>query len=256
MSDDILQLGIRAQRNGELLQAEQFYNTVLQSDPFQPDANHNLGIIFSNRGDWEQALRFLRKALEARPQHGPFWLSYVEVLIGANQFDLAKTILDQGKGIGLKGKEVNQFEDQIQRGIAHQSASRTHRNDIIRLYNEGRLLEAEVVGKNLIKKYPNEAEYHNILGAIYLALHKNVDAMNCYNTAIKLQPNFAEAYNNKGIALKNLKKIEQAIENFYIAIGLKSDYAEAYNNLGNAFENSVSTELAFRNYKRAKLRLK
>jgi hypothetical protein len=43
--EQALQQGVAAHKDGKLQEVERLYRAILQSQPFQPDANHNLGIM-------------------------------------------------------------------------------------------------------------------------------------------------------------------------------------------------------------------
>ena len=106
--DQALEQGIAAHKEGKLQEADRFYTAILGSQPNHPDANHNMGILAIGVGKAEQALPFLRRALEANPQKAQFWFSYISTLIKLGQLDNARQILKQGKGAGLKGEQVDQ----------------------------------------------------------------------------------------------------------------------------------------------------
>ena len=44
-SDEALQRGIIAQKEGKARDAERLYRAILKSQPTHPDANHNLGVL-------------------------------------------------------------------------------------------------------------------------------------------------------------------------------------------------------------------
>ena len=44
-TEQALQKGVAAHREGKLQDAERLYRAILQSQPAHPDANHNLGVI-------------------------------------------------------------------------------------------------------------------------------------------------------------------------------------------------------------------
>ena len=60
-----LQQGIAAQKDGRLQEAEGLYRSILQSQPLNPDANHNLGVLAVSANNTEAALPFFKAALEA-----------------------------------------------------------------------------------------------------------------------------------------------------------------------------------------------
>ena len=43
--EQALQQGIAAHKEGKLQDAERLYRAILQSQPGQPDASHNLGVL-------------------------------------------------------------------------------------------------------------------------------------------------------------------------------------------------------------------
>ena len=61
----------------------------------------------------ELAVPLFKTALEANPNQGQFWLSYVDALIKTNQLEIAKSVLEQGKKLGLAGERVDALEVQL-----------------------------------------------------------------------------------------------------------------------------------------------
>ena len=80
-----LQQGVTAHKEGKLQDAERLYRAILQSEPGQPDANHNLGVIAVSVNKTAAALPLFKTALEANPKMGQFWLSYIDALIKEKQ---------------------------------------------------------------------------------------------------------------------------------------------------------------------------
>ena len=62
--DQALQQGVVAHRDGKLQEAENYYRAILNSQPQQPDANYNLGVLVFDIGDVEQALLHFKIAAE------------------------------------------------------------------------------------------------------------------------------------------------------------------------------------------------
>ena len=80
-----MQQAIALHQAGRLQEAEQLYRAVLQAQPNQPDANHNLGVIAVQVGQHAGALPFLKAALAFNPSHPQYALSYAEALLGSGQ---------------------------------------------------------------------------------------------------------------------------------------------------------------------------
>ena len=100
MIDQALQKGVASHKAGKLQDAKRLYQAILQSQPLHPDANHNLGLLAISVNKTDVALPLFKTALEANPKIKQFWLSYIDCLIKEKQFENAKKVLKQGKGIG------------------------------------------------------------------------------------------------------------------------------------------------------------
>lgn len=111
--EQALQKAIEAHKAGKLQDAEALYRAILSAQPKHPDANHNLGVLAVSLNKSELALPLFKTALEANPKQGQFWMSYVDGLIKAKQFDIARDVLGQGKILGLAGERVNALEAQL-----------------------------------------------------------------------------------------------------------------------------------------------
>ena len=108
-----LQKAVEAHKVGRLQDAEALYQAILQAQPKHPDANHNLGVLAVSVNKPEAALPLFKTALEANPSQGQFWISYIDALIKAKQFETAKNVLEQGKKLGLAGEKIDAFEAQL-----------------------------------------------------------------------------------------------------------------------------------------------
>ena len=103
MIDQLLKQAVEAHRSSKLQKAESLYRLILEENPEHPDANHYLGLIFVNDNKIDEALIFLKTALEANFSQSQFWLSYIDALIKAKKLDDAKILLSQGEKAGLDG---------------------------------------------------------------------------------------------------------------------------------------------------------
>ena len=111
--EQALEKAVEAHKAGKLQDAENLYRFILQNHPGHPDANHNLGVMAVSLNKAEAALSLFKTALEANPNQGQFWLSYIDALMKDNQFDNAWSILEQGKKRGLAGEKVQDLEAQL-----------------------------------------------------------------------------------------------------------------------------------------------
>ena len=120
--EQALQRAVEDHKAGKLQDAEALYRAILQTQPNHPDANHNLGVMAVSLNKTEVALPLFKIALEANPNQGQFWLSYVDALIKEKQFDNARNLLEQGKKAGLAGEKIDALEAQLATSVLVQNS--------------------------------------------------------------------------------------------------------------------------------------
>jgi len=104
-----LQQGIAAHKEGKLQEAEGIYRAILQSQPLNPDANHNLGVLAVSVNKADAALPLFKTALAAKPQIEQFWLSYIDALIKGKQNEVAKQVIEQAKQQGINEERLKKI---------------------------------------------------------------------------------------------------------------------------------------------------
>ena len=259
--EQALQQGVAAHKEGKLQDADRLYTAILKSQPKNPDANHNMGVLAVGVGKVFEALPFFKTALESNSSTSQFWLSYIDALIKLDRIADAKTVFDQAKEKGAKGDVFDQIEKTLARS-GNKSMGRSAEtkaqdplqeqiNYLINLYNQGKMQQALGEASRLIEKFTNSYLLYNIQGAANKGLGQLDAAIYSYKQAISFKPDNAEAFYNMGIALKEQGKVEEAVEAYNKAILLKPDYAVAYNNMGNALKEQGKVEEAVEAYNKA-----
>lgn len=244
--EQAMQHGVTAQTKGNFQEAEGFYNAILRSLPQHPEANHNLGLLAVAVNNTEAALPYFKSALDAKPQIGQFWLSYIETLIRANQIETAKQILKQGQNSGLFGNRFDDLEKRLN-GLPV-APSDLIVQQLLNQFNARHYAEAEKTARSIITKYPNHQYTWKVLGAALGSSEQHSEAIYANKKAIELAPCDVEAHNNLGNALKELERLEEATDSFQQAIKLKPDFADAHFNLGctlNEMDKLKESEASF-----------
>jgi protein O-GlcNAc transferase len=155
----------------------------------------------------------------------------------------------------------------------------------LRLHQAGRLNEAEVLYRQLLRIDPHHADtlhflgvmahqlgrndaavdlitkaiaengrapvFHNNLGNALQALGKLTEAAASYGWALSHKPDYLAAHYNLGVTLHAQGKFEEAAASYGRALVLKPDYAEAHINLGNTLQAQGRLEDAVTSYERA-----
>ena len=157
--EQALQKGIEAHKAGKVQEADQYYTAILQAQPKHPDANHNMGVLAVGVGKVDQALPFLKTALEANPSIEQFWLSYIDALVKLEQLADAKAVLDQAKNTGVKGDAFDQLEKRLGSSEAKNSTTQDpsldQQQSVINLHSKGKYQQALKQAKTLLKQFPN-----------------------------------------------------------------------------------------------------
>ena len=140
--DQALLQGVAAHKEGKLQEAEKFYRSILQSQPQNADANHNLGVLAVSVNKTNVALPLFKTALTANPKIEQFWLSYIDALIKVKQFENAKQLFEQAKIQGINGERLNSLKAQLSPKIQKQNAIRLSQpqeqlNTLLEHYQKG-----------------------------------------------------------------------------------------------------------------------
>jgi tetratricopeptide (TPR) repeat protein len=121
-------------------------------------------------------------------------------------------------------------------------------NNLVALYNEGRLSEVVQHANLLVDQHRQEVMLFNILGAANAGLRRFDDAIESYTHALRINPDFAGTHNNLGSAYQDNGNLPDAVASFRRAVQLDPDYAEAHYNLGNALQESEDLPAAIKSY--------
>jgi len=189
------------------------YQEVLAEDPNNANALCLFGMAAQDKGQLEQAIGFLRRALEIQPDNPDFLRSL------ANALRLAR---EDNEAMALYRRTLAALPD-----------------DLESWFNQGKILQAnrrhaEAIDcyAQYIQRNAGHVRAHNDMGVAYLALQKYEDASACFARAIAIDPNFSEAYNNLGVVHANLQQPDRAAEFYGSALRCKPDYAMALFNMG------------------------
>jgi tetratricopeptide (TPR) repeat protein len=247
-NDQTLQQAVEAHKAGKLREAEALYQAILQAQPKHPDANHNLGVLAVSLNKEELALPLFKTALEANPNQGQFWLSYLDALIKTNQLEIAKSVLEQGKKLGLAGERVEAFQAQLS---PMRSPSNDEVNGLLEHYQNGRYDLAENLAKTITQKYTDHQFSWKVLGAVFQLTGRLQESLLANERAVAILPNDAEAHFNLGNTRQDLGRQEEAEASYRKAIAINPEYAQAHSNLGNTMQKLGSLKEAEESYRNA-----
>ena len=251
---EALEKGVKAHESGKLQDADKYYTSILRVQPRHPDANHNMGILAVGIGKPDQALQYLKTAVDVNPDVEQYWVSYTKILIDMGHKQIARDTLalaGQGRMSPLIHDQLSQALEELCRHPTSKNPSARALDSLTSLYAEGRLAHALKVAENLLHSFPESPVLYNIQAASFVGLRQFDKAIEVFHTSIKLSPRYYETYNNLGLVHKLQGQLEPAIKNYEIAIRLNPNYADAYYNLGDALKDKGKLDQAIEAYNKA-----
>ena len=251
-----LQQGVAAHKKGQVEEAERLYKAILNSQPAQPDANHNLGVLLVSINKTDAALPLFKVAVETNSKVDQFWLSYIDALIKAKQGENAKQVLEQAKNQGVAEYKLDILKTQLNSlnttgNVYSANPPQKLLSRLLEHYQSGRLGDAEILALSITRDFPNHNFSWMILAAVFKAIGRNTEALNANQTAVELSPQDAEAHSNLGVTLQELGRLNEAEVSLRQAIVLRPNYPEAHNNLGNALKEQGRLDEAEASYRQA-----
>lgn len=212
-------------KNGDFIKAELAYIDILNEHPNDFDTLHHLGIMYTQKKDFGNGIKFISRALKINPK---FYIAYNNRGIAyRNQNQIILAINDFKKSIQLKANYADPYYNLslIYVGLGKMNEALKNCNKTIELNS----------------KFP---EAHNIKGIIYSHNNKLTESLKSFNNAISLNPKYFEAFNNRGSTFAKFGKTNEAIKDYLKAITINPNYAEAQHNLSEQFFKKNELKLA------------
>lgn len=235
-------------RQGDLAQAWQLYQRVLQEQPGHVGALHSLGIVAFQVGKLELAADLIGRVVTMEPGNAAAYNNLGNALRLLRRYQEALGNYD--KSIALMPGNFDAYNNrsivlhelgQLQAALESCEKAIALKPDFALAHsNCGAILQDLGRHETAIESYdraialqPGQADFHNNRGNALRKCGRYQEALACYGSALALNPNHAEAWYNRGNVLDDLKQYQAAKDSFTQAIRLKPDYPDACNNLGN-----------------------
>jgi protein O-GlcNAc transferase len=240
---------VEHQQGGRFQQAEWLYQAVLQLQPAHADASHNLGVVAMQTNRPAEALPHLKAALEARPEVGQYWLTYLAALVQAGHPDVAAQVLEQGRQRGLSGAEVDRLA--VRLGLADDEPTQEAIGQALDLFSQGRLAELEPIARTLTERFPKHGFGWQLLGVVRKEQGRYGEALAPLRKAAELLPGDADVQIDLGLVCQALGDLKAAEASQRQAIESRPDSAAALYNLGNVLLADGRPGEAEASYRRA-----
>ena len=244
----VLQSAIKEHKAGNLVRAEHLYRAILNAQPKHPDANHNLGVLYFVKDEYDKALLFFETAFKSDPTTEQFLVSFVDTLVMLGQVkrsisyiknyqahsDLKNLSADFLASLKLIAREPEQPLGYIDLSKAYTSR-RKNKNAIALL-------------KKAINLNAQSTEAPLRLGTLYLQLQKWSAAESTFKDVLMNNPDCEEAHFNLGNLFSTTGRSAAALVHYTKVIELNPRHADAYNNLGNSLKQEGMLAKAILSY--------
>jgi protein O-mannosyl-transferase len=242
------------------------YEATLEKNPGCSVAHRNLAGALAERGQFDDAISHLQKAVEFEPDHADahFHLGKLLTVRGkieeaANHHRRALEInpanAEAHNELGFLLARLGQAEEaerHFRKGIAIKpDYMESHFNLGLTLFNRGQIDEAVVEYEKALKIKSDDAEVHYHLGNALAGRKEVAEAVAHYRKALEIKPDYAEPHINWGVVLAGRGRLDEALVHFRKAVAIQPANAEAQYNLGTALADSHRTDEAIEYYRNA-----
>jgi protein O-GlcNAc transferase len=269
--NEAIQSALKHHQSGKLHQAEHIYKKILKIKEDNFDALHMLGVLYSQLGKHDLAIKHISRAVQVRPASFRAHYNLGNVFRATGLKDQAIScckislrlnpdFVDAHFSLGQIFQENNQFDDAI---VCYKKVigldpkfygAYHHLGDI--LQGKGFLPEAISLYQEALKLNPDLAETHNNLGIAFRAQGKIGPAIDHYQKAVKLNPDFTNAFYNLGVILRETGRLEEAVDVYDKAIrskpkDIKLRWAKCMSQLPILYPSQASIEYCRNHYKKS-----
>ena len=256
-----MDLALECHRGRNLEQAEELYRAVLSLDGTHADANHNLGAIAVECGQFLAAVPFFQAALQADPKNRQYWVSLVDALIQAQEWLLAEDILEDARRAGLAGDAAGELVERLVAAAIQRARSAIpkpgrmapadQRATINRLFDEEKFDDVLRMGRKMTRQYPQCPMGFKSLSAALMRTGQLDEAIAPMQQALQLNPADVDMLSNYGLARSLKGDLVQAEVLLRQAVGHAPGFKQGWYNLAIVMRAQARLEAAEQAYRRA-----
>jgi predicted TPR repeat methyltransferase len=235
MPQDRVQIGLEHHRAGRLVQAEACYREVLDADPENADAQHWLGVMLSQAGQFTAAIPLLEQAAAKRPEDAAFAHNFALALLALGRTDDAIAAMERAATVNASSAQLASLLAQayLQRGGEEDAAA------------------AIAALRRAISAGNTAPELRHNLGVALLRSGKPDKAIPEFQAAIEARPKYPSAYFQLAAAHRALGDDKSARSVLLKELELSPGHAAGWHALARLDEEAGNLEIATSLYRRA-----
>lgn len=245
---------------GQLKEAGELYQAILQVDPQHADANHNLGVLAVQLDQVSASLNFFKTALAARPGESRFWHSYIEALNAAGEHGAALELMQLGRQHGIAIPDAAPPEAPTQPSTNAEPSAAAGKiktpaagelQAINQAFRNQDYVRLEKLALTLTEKYPYAMDGWKALSLACYHTQRYALALPANRKMVELRPQDAQTHADLGLILWRLRQLDAAEAAFLQALALDPNVSDTHTNLGNVRKDQERLGEAITCYQRA-----
>lgn len=227
-----LALAVDYFRRGQLAEAHQTCQQLLQQTPAPAAVHHLLGLIHQRQAQSAQAAAQFTLATQAEPANARHWLHLGIVQRALGETDAALAAL----------RHAQQLDSTLADAVLQEANV---------LKSLGRYIDALPLYRKFLEGSPQSASGHYNLGVALLETNSPHEAIAHFRHALAAEPERPEVLNTLGSALLTIGQLSAAHEALTAATRVRPNYFAALDNLGRLYKAAGTPEEAIPSYRAA-----
>ncbi len=263
---DFIRQGNQLKKAGKLTEAQEKYTAALEVNPQSVPALNQLGKIYEQQQDYEQAIPYLQQIVQHKPDNIEFQERLADALMKTKDFSAAATTYQAA--LLLQPEDPKLLYNSLAEALAKQGepsqAIAVYQNllnsEVTKLLQDnprlgdviiqlsirqGTLKQAVTAFQKACQHQPLNPWHHYYLAIALAKQGKTDEAIRAYRQAIQIQPNLFQAYLELGKVLMKEKKGDELFDCCIKALKIKPNDGKAHSLLRiwlSRFSRSVSQE--------------
>ncbi len=221
--NESLQQAVHFHQAGQLQEAETLYRDILQIQPNQPDANHNLGVLAMQVGQPALGLPYLQNAWKINSYKEQFCLTLTECLLKLDRSsDALRIIKNAIQRKGFNSAQAGRLLQLATSIVVGERPALSIEQEVSTLFKAGRHAALEERLTFLMNQYPNWGAGWDTLCTTLQIQGKNAEG--ALQRALQLMPDNANANNKRKVFCIGANKtgttsVERVFRNLGLIVG-------------------------------------
>lgn len=201
---------------GKVADAKQRAQVLADQSPLDCETQYVFGLSLLMDEDYEQAIAWLKKAVEQRPDDA---------------------VMNANLGVAhMRSGDLDKAMEYLEKAVELDPEYEQARYNLGSVYIEKKMPEWAIKQyRYLVTNNKDNADYVCALADATRENSQWKDSIKLYNKALLMDENLARAHNNMGPLMRHIQKMDKAIEHCQKAIELDPDNVIARKNLGDCY---------------------